>query len=74
MLNWSTRFTIICGIARGLLYLHEESHLRVIHRDLKLSNVLLDVDMHPKISDFGLARAFIADQSKDITRRPVGTL
>ncbi|XP_039815098.1 cysteine-rich receptor-like protein kinase 24 [Panicum virgatum] len=73
-LDWNKRLAIICGMARGLLYLHEESRLKVIHRDLKPSNVLLDVDMNPKISDFGIARAFVGDQSRDITKRPVGTL
>ncbi|PAN34375.1 hypothetical protein PAHAL_6G088300 [Panicum hallii] len=73
-LDWNKRFAIICGIARGLLYLHEESRLKVIHRDIKPSNILLDAEMNPKISDFGIARAFSNDQSRDITRRPVGTL
>jgi len=73
-LDWNRRFVIINGIARGLLYLHQEARLKVIHRDLKPSNVLLDADMNPKISDFGIARAFLGDQSKDITRRSVGTL
>lgn len=73
-LDWRKRYTIIRGIARGLLYLHEESRLRVIHRDLKPSNVLLDENMNPKISDFGLARAFWRDQSSDVTKRPAGTL
>ncbi|CAO2210493.1 unnamed protein product [Urochloa humidicola] len=73
-LDWSKRFMIICGIARGLLYIHEESRLKVIHRDLKPSNVLLDADLNPKISDFGLAKAFVRDQSRDVTIRAVGTL
>jgi len=57
-LDWKLRLSIINGIARDLLYLHEDSRLRIIHRDLKASNVLLDHDMNPKISDFRLAKAF----------------
>ena len=72
-MNWERRYNIICGIARGILYLHEDSRLKIIHRDLKPSNVLLDEEMNPKISDFGLARLFDAGQSQDKTYRRVGT-
>jgi serine/threonine protein kinase len=68
------RYKIIEGIARGLHYLHEESRLKIIHRDLKASNILLAKDMSPKISDFGLARFFGEDQTHVDTSIIAGTL
>jgi len=67
------RYQIIRGITRGILYLHEDSQLRIIHRDLKASNILLDENMCPKISDFGMARLFHVDQTQANTHRVVGT-
>ncbi|KAL6660567.1 hypothetical protein ACP70R_001602 [Stipagrostis hirtigluma subsp. patula] len=73
LLTWKKRLHIIEGIAQGLLYLHKLSRLRIIHRDLKASNILLDNDMNPKISDFRLAKIFSSDAIQGNTNRVVGT-
>ncbi|XP_060191129.1 G-type lectin S-receptor-like serine/threonine-protein kinase At4g27290 [Lycium barbarum] len=73
VLDWPKRFHIINGIARGLMYLHQDSQLRIIHRDLKANNILLDKDMNPKISNFGLAKICEEDDIGAKTNRVVGT-
>uniref|UniRef100_A0A7N2LKB7 non-specific serine/threonine protein kinase n=1 Tax=Quercus lobata TaxID=97700 RepID=A0A7N2LKB7_QUELO len=72
-LSWSTRYDICLGVARGLAYLHEESRLRIVHRDVKASNILLDSDLIPKISDFGLAKLY-DDNKSHINTGVAGTI
>uniref|UniRef100_A0A453DSZ0 Protein kinase domain-containing protein n=1 Tax=Aegilops tauschii subsp. strangulata TaxID=200361 RepID=A0A453DSZ0_AEGTS len=72
-LDWPKRYQIILGLARGLLYLHEESPVKIIHKDIKASNVLLDDKLNPKISDFGMARLFLEDATHVNTFRISGT-
>ncbi|KAF0892577.1 hypothetical protein E2562_016873 [Oryza meyeriana var. granulata] len=71
-INWQARFEISLGIARGLAYLHEESSIRVVHRDIKASNVLLDANLNPKISDFGLAKLY-DDKKTHVSTKVAGT-
>lgn len=73
VLHWKKRHSIIEGVTQGLVYLHKYSRLKVIHRDLKTSNILLDEEMNPKISDFGMARIFALNECEENTQRVVGT-
>lgn len=73
ILNWEKRFEIILGIAEGLVYLHEKTETRIVHRDIKASNILLDSKLRTKIADFGLARSFQEDKSH-ISTAIAGTL
>ncbi|XP_027357081.1 probable LRR receptor-like serine/threonine-protein kinase At1g53430 isoform X2 [Abrus precatorius] len=72
-LDWPTRMKICVGIARGLAYLHEESRLKIVHRDIKATNVLLDKDLNAKISDFGLAK-LDEEENTHISTRVAGTM
>lgn len=72
-MDWATRNKICIGIAKGLAYLHEESRLKIVHRDIKATNVLLDQSLNAKISDFGLAK-LDEEENTHISTRIAGTM
>ena len=72
-LDWPARQKICVGIAKGLAFLQEESPLKIVHRDIKSSNILLDRNLNPKISDFGLAK-LDEDENTHVTTRVAGTM
>ncbi|KAH9530400.1 hypothetical protein CY35_U001000 [Sphagnum magellanicum] len=74
VMNWPTRMKICLGVAQGLYYLHVSSQTRIIHRDIKASNILLDKDLNPKIADFGLARPIQDGKSEIMTQKCAGTM
>lgn len=75
LLNWPKWLNIIIGIGRGLQYLHQDCNMKVVYRDLKPSNILLDESLNPKIFDFGITRIFEGDEVQErATRRPRGTM
>ena len=73
LLDWPARYKICLGVAEGLHYLHASTQPKIIHRDIKASNILLDKNLNPKIADFGLARQFIEEESQIMTDKRVGT-
>lgn len=73
IMSWKTRYNICLGVAHGLFYLHSSTKPKIIHRDIKASNILLDKDLNPKIADFGLARPILDEKSAIMTQQLAGT-
>lgn len=73
ILDWQARYKICLGVAQGLYYLHASTQPKIIHRDIKASNILLDKELNAKIADFGLARKFVGEESQVMTQKRAGT-